>query len=327
MAGPRRGALAGLRGLAVVLAAVFAASAGHAQERPIVIGTGPVAGTYFPAGGAVCSVFNRARAGQGPHCLVLTTSGSRENLERLARGEIDFALVQSDWQYLALRGGDQGDAVEVPELRAVFALQAHAITIVVRPDAGVAALNDLKGRRVNLGPAGSATRAANESFVGALGWSRDDFGAISELGMGQVAGALCAAEIDAFVLPVSHPNGTVAAAVALCGARLLSVPAELVERLSLDWPFYAPATIPAGLYRGQNETVTSYGVRAVLVTLAGVSDDLVFAVTRAVFSDLAGLTRQLPALSHLTREVMTTSGLVAELHRGALRYFQSAAKE
>ena len=327
MAGPRRGALAGLRGLAVVLAAVFAAAAGHAQERPIVIGTGPVAGTYFPAGGAVCNVFNRAGASQGPLCLVLSTSGSRENLERLARGEIDFALVQSDWQYLALRGGDQGDAVKVPELRAVFSLQAHAITVVVRPDAGVTALKDLKGRRINLGPAGSATRAANESFVGALGWSREDFGEITALDMGQVAGALCRAEIDAFVLPVSHPNGTVAAAASLCGARLLSVPAELVERLSLDWPFYAPAAIPAGLYRGQDETVTSYGVRAALVTLAGVPDEVVFALTRAVFSDLTGLTRQHPALSHLTREEMTKSGLVAQIHRGALRYFQSAAKE
>ena len=300
---------------------------GHAQDRPIVIGTGPVAGTYFPAGGAICNVFNRARDGRGPRCLVESTTGSLDNLERLVRGEIDFALVQSDWQYLALRGGNQGDAVKVPDLRAVFSLQAHAIAIVVHPDTGVSALEDLKGRRINLGPAGSAVRSANESFVGALGWSRDDFGEISELGMGQLGRALCAGEIDAFVLPVSHPNGTVAAAAALCGARLLSVPGALVERLSADWPFYAPAAIPAGLYRGQSETIASYGVRAALVTLAHAPDEVVFALTRAVFSDLAGLTRQLPVLSYLTRDEMMEAGLVAEIHPGASRYFQSAAKE
>ena len=299
----------------------------QAQARPIVIGTGPVAGTYFPAGGAICTVFNRAREGQGPRCLVQSTRGSRDNLERLARGEIDFALVQSDWQSLALRQGEGDGALKLPGLRAVFALQAHAITVVAHPEAGISALEDLKGRRVALGPVGSATRAANESFIGALGWSRGDFGAISDLGMGQVARALCAREIDAFVLPVSHPNGSVAAAAALCGGRLIGVPDALVQGLLADWPFYAPASIPAGLYRGQDEAVTSYGVRATLVTLARVPEQAVFALTRAVFSDLAGFRRQLPALGHLTREDMTRAGLVAEIHPGARRYFQSAAKD
>lgn len=292
-----------------------------------MIGTGPVAGTYFPAGGAICNVFNRAYEDQGLRCLVESTTGSRDNLERLVRGEIDFALVQSDWQYLALNGGYRSDKTKISELRAVFSLQAHTITVVVQPDAGISAFEDLKGRRVNLGPAGSAMRSATESFLGALGWSRDDLGEIAELGMGEVSRALCAGEIDAFILPVSHPNGTIATATALCGARLLSVPDTLVGRLSTQWPFYAPAAIPAGLYSGQAEAVNSYGVRATLVTLADVPDDTVFALTRAVFADLDGLTRQLPALSHLTREEMMTAGIVAEIHQGALRYFQGAAKE
>jgi len=163
----------------------------QAAGRSVVIGTGPVAGTYFPAGGAVCTLVNRAQGGGAPRCLVESTGGSADNLERLARGEIDFAVVQSDWQFLAVRGGGVAGK-PMPDLRAVFSLHAQPITVVVGPDAGIGVLEDIKGRRVNLGPPGSGARAAGEALIGALGWGRDDFEDISALDSGAVAGALCA---------------------------------------------------------------------------------------------------------------------------------------
>ncbi len=293
-----------------------------AAEPTIVIGTGPVAGTYFPAGGAICNVYNRAYDGQGTRCVVQSTGGSLENLERLTRGEIDFALIQSDWQYLALHGGDIELGDKARDLRAVFSLQAHTITILAHPEAGIETLEDLKGRKVNLGPPGSGMRAAAEAVVGALGWSRDDLGEVAELGMGEIAKALCAGQLDAVVLPVSHPNGTVAAAAAMCGARFLSVPELVIARLSADWPFYAPAQIPAGLYAGQDQAVRSYGVRATLVTLATASDDTVFALTRAVFTNIQALAGQHPALSYLARDEMIEAGIVAEIHQGAAQFYR-----
>lgn len=293
-----------------------------AVEPTIVIGTGPVAGTYFPAGGAICTVYNRAFDGQGTGCVVRSTGGSLENLERLTRGEIDFALIQSDWQYLALNGGDVELGDKARDLRAVFSLQAHTITILVHPDAGIETLEDIKGRKVNLGPPGGGMRAAAEAFIGALGWSRDELGEVAELGMGEIAKALCAGQLDAAVLPVSHPNGAVAAAAAMCGARFLSVPEPVIARLSADWPFYAPAQIPAGLYAGQDQAVRSYGVRATLVTLASMSDDTVFALTRAVFTDIPALAGQHPALSYLVRNEMIEAGIVAEIHQGAAQFYR-----
>ncbi len=291
-----------------------------------MIGTGPAAGTYFPVGGAICSVFNQARGGQGPRCLVEATAGSQDNLLRLTRGEIDFALVQSDWQYLASHGGQVGELDKADNLRAVFSLQAHAITIVANPSAGITALDDLKGRRVNLGPSGSGTRAAAEAFVAALAWSRADLGEILELPPADLAAALCEGRIDAFILPVNHPDGIVAAATALCSARLLEVPARVIDRISREWPFYAPARVPPGIYRGQDQAVRSYGVRATLVTMAKVSEDTVFALTDAVFSNLAALKGQHPVLGHLTREEMIGVGFVLETHKGAARYFGNAGR-
>ncbi len=311
-----------------LFAAILLAGAGTARgdDMPIVIGTGPVAGTYFPVGGAICNVFNRAHKG-GRRCLVQSTGGSRDNLVRLARSEIEFALIQSDWQYLALNGGADDDLARIQDLRAVLSLQAHTITVVVHPDAGLSNLEDLKGRRVNLGPPGSGMRAAAESLLAALDWSRDDLGEIAELGPGKVGAALCEGQIDAFVLPVSHPHGTISAAAERCNARLLSVPDQVVARLGAEWPFYAPANLPAGVYNGQDAPVRSYGVRATLVTLARVPEDTVFDLTKAVLADLDRFTDQHPVLNHLSRAEITAAGRVAEIHAGAVRYFGQKRKE
>ncbi len=327
MAGPRRSLAAALWAAVCSAAVLASAAAARGDQAPIVIGTGPVAGTYFPVGGAICNVFNRAHDADGRRCLVQSTTGSRDNLMRLARGEIDFALIQSDWQYLALNGGAGDDMAPMPELRAVLSLQAHALAVMVGPDAGISDLAELKGRRVNLGPAGSGMRAAAEALLAALDWSRNDLSEVAELGVGEVGAALCDGRIDAFILPVSHPEGTIAGAATACGARLLSVPEQTVAHLVGDWPFYAPSSIPAGVYSGQDAPVYSYGVRATLVTLAGEPEDRVFALTEAVLADLDRFTAQLPVLSFLTREEMFSAGRVAEIHAGAARYFQNSGKE
>ncbi|MFQ6018567.1 MAG: TAXI family TRAP transporter solute-binding subunit [Kiloniellaceae bacterium] len=293
-----------------------------AVERTIVVGTAPVAGVYFPAGGALCNLVNRERARHGLRCLVESTRGSSDNLDRLRRGEIDFALIQSDWQYLAVENGHGPEGEPFDELRAVFSLHGQPVTVVAHPEAGITRLTDLKGRRVNLGPPGSGIRAVGEMLIGALGWRRRDFAALPELGVDEQVAALCAGRIDAFILPVSHPNGAIAAATESCGAVLIDVTGAAVDRLTAEWPFYAPVEIPGGLYRGNSEPVRSYGARATLVTTVSAPADAVYEVVRATFENLDALTRQHAALAGLAAKQMVEAGNTAAFHEGALRYYR-----
>lgn len=309
---------------AVALAVSTLAGRGEAGERTIVIATAPVAGSYYPAGGALCTLVNATRPRHGLRCLVEGTAGSTDNLDRLRRGEVDFALIQSDWQYLAVRSGHGADRKPFADLRAVFSLHAQPVTLVVHPEAGIAALEDLKGRRVNLGTQGSGVRAVAEALIGALGWGRDDFEEIADLGIDEQVEALCGGRIDAFILPLSHPNGSIAKATDSCDARLVDVAGPAVDRLIADWPFYAPATIPGGLYRGHDRPVKSYGTRATLVTLESVPEEVVYELVRATFDRLDELTRQHAALADLRAEDMVAVGNTADFHAGALRYHREA---
>lgn len=295
---------------------------GSTGQRIVVIGTGPVAGLFFPAGGAICNLIDQERARHQLWCLVESTSGSRENIEKLRDGEIDFAIVQSDWQYRAATDGAQGDAEESSDLRAVLSLYALPVTVVVRPDAVIARVEDLKGRRIGIGPAGSAVESAALSLLDAMGWSRDDFEAVSDLDVpGQIA-ALCAGQIDAFILPTAHPSPAVAQAMNACGAAMIDVTGPAFDQMIADWPFFTKTTIPASLYGGTGEAIHTYGPRATVVTMRTVPEEIVYEFVRAVLVNVEDLGRQHQAFSGLSAQTMKDAGNTAVFHEGAMKYFR-----
>ena len=95
-----------------------------------------------------------------------------------------------------------------------------------------------------------------------------------------------------------------------------------VDKLLLDWPFYARAVIPAGLYRGNPNEITSFGLRATLVSTANTPAETVYQLVKSVFEQLDKLRRQHPALIGLTAENMISYGISAPLHEGALLYYK-----
>ena len=311
----------------VLLGSCLFAAALQAGQPTVVVGTGPVSGAYYPAGGALCRLVNEAQDGGGPRCLVESTAGSAENLQGLRDGRLDFALLQSDWQYYAGRDGtaakEESNGVEpVAGLRAVLSLQAQPFTLLAGPDSGIAVLRDLEDKIVNLGPADSAPRKAAMALLEALGWDEDDFAALTELGPLEQVDALCGAEVDAILMAVSHPSGVVSAATDRCGARLIPIEGPAVEVLLAAWPFYAPAVIPAGLYRGNAAPVASFGLRATLATRAETPEALVYGVVSLWFERLEDLRRQHPALAALEAREMVSQANTLDLHEGAMRFYR-----
>ena len=92
----------GLWALILLAGAVARIAPSSAQEgspdlsRHLVVGTAPVAGHYYPTGGALCRLVNAERAEHGLRCLIEATAGAKENLTRLRGGDLAFALVPSD---------------------------------------------------------------------------------------------------------------------------------------------------------------------------------------------------------------------------------------
>jgi TRAP transporter TAXI family solute receptor len=315
-----------------VLAALVAGStalaggAASAQDQTfIAIGTGGVTGVYYPTGGAICRLVNRDRSEHGIRCGVESTGGSVFNINAIRGGELEFGVAQSDWQFHAFRGTSRFEEQgPFEELRAVFSVHPEPFTVVARADAGIETFEDLAGKRVNVGNPGSGQRGTMEVVMEAYGWTMDDFALAAELQAAEQSQALCDNNIDAMIYTVGHPSGSIQEATTACDSVLVEVSGETIDALVADRPYYRTATIPGGMYRGNDEDVHTFGVGATFVTSADVPEEVVYTVVSAVFENLDQFRGLHPAFANLEAAAMANDGLSAPLHPGAERYFREA---
>jgi len=309
----------------IVAATAIGAGSVSAQQNFIAIGTGGVTGVYYPTGGAICRLVNRDRAEHGIRCGVESTGGSIFNINAIRGGELEFGVAQSDWQYHAYNGSsrfEEQGAFE--ELRAVFSVHPEPFTVVARADAGIERFEDLQGKRVNVGNPGSGQRGTMEVLMAEMGWTMDDFAVASELQAAEQSQALCDNNIDAMVYTVGHPAGSIQEATTACDSVLVDVSNEAVATLVEENPFYRTATIPGGMYRGNEEDTQTFGVGATFITSAEVPEDVVYTLVSAVFENIDQFRSLHPAFANLDPAEMAQDGLSAPLHPGAERYFREA---
>lgn len=295
-----------------------------AADRFMTIGTGSDPGVYYAAGAGICRLVNAKRAAHGLRCHVGSSGGSILNLAPLRRGEIEFGIVQSDWQLHAYNGTKRfSKDGPFQDLRAVFSLHSEPFTVVARADSGITKFSDLKGQRVNIGNPGSGQRATMELVLAAMGWTAADFSLAAELKPSEQSGALCKGDIDAMVFVVGHPNRSIRDAANACDVVLVDVSGPVIDRLVAEnSTIYYHEIIAGGLYRGNPNDTRTFGVKATVVSSTLVPQDMVYAVVKAVFDDLAAFSRQHPALADLQAKEMVHQGLAAPLHQGAARYYQ-----
>jgi len=297
--------------------------AAQAQQKFVTIGTGGVTGVYYAAGGAICRLVNKDRAKHGIRCSVESTGGSVFNVNTIRAGELDLGVAQSDVQFNATKGtaNFQKDGA-FRELRAVMALHPEPVTVVARKEANAKGFSDFKGKRFNVGNPGSGTRATAEELLGAMGWKLSDFSLASELKADEHGPALCDGKIDGFLYLVGHPAANIQDPTTVCGAKLVSVTGPAVDKLVKEKPYYAKATIPGGMYPGNDQDTQTYGVLATFVSSSKVPADTVYAVVKAVFDNFDEFKKLHPALAALKPESMVKDGLSAPLHDGAVKYYK-----
>ncbi|PXY00047.1 TAXI family TRAP transporter solute-binding subunit [Halomonas sp. LBP4] len=306
---------------ALLGAAMFSAPA-VAQERFITIGTGGQTGVYYVVGQSICRLINRGSDEHNIRCNAPSTGGSVANINGIKSGELDMGVAQSDVQYQAYHGTGnfEGDAYE--DLRAVFRVHGEPLTLLARADSGIESLDDLEGKRVNIGNPGSGQRNTMEVVMDAKGWTEDTFSLASQLDAAEQAAALADNNVDAMVYVVGHPNGSIQEATTTVDSRLIPLDGPAIEGLVEEYPYYSKSVIPGGLYRGNDEDVPTFGVAATFVTTAQADEEIVYEAVKAVFENFDRFKRLHPAFENLEPEEMISSGLSAPLHEGAARYYR-----
>jgi len=296
---------------------------GAQAEEFITIGTAGQTGVYYVVGQSVCQLVNRVSDENGLKCTAPATGGSIANLNGIRAGDLNFGIVQSDWQFHAL-SGTSAFAESGPDesLRSVLSAHADVVTILTRTDANIATMQGLRGKKVNIGNPGSGSRATAEVLLDAIGIDISDLALASELKSAEQSAALCDNKVEAIMFSAGHPVGNITEATVSCDTHFLQVDGPEVDKLVDETIYYSKATIPAGLYKGQPDTINSYGPLATLVTSTATSDVAVYAVVKSLFDNFDRFKNLHPAFENLKEEDMISNGIIAPLHEGALRYYK-----
>lgn len=311
--------------------AMGASLPGQAQEKQfIAIGTGGPTGVYFQVGQAVCQMVHAEAAEgrdegmkHGIRCSAPSTGGSTYNISQVAQGELDFGVAQADWQFHAYNCSAEDKVTCFKDLRAVFSVHPEPYQIIAADGSGIHSWNDLEGKRFNIGNPGSGQRGTTEELMNGHGWTTDKFAQATEMTSTEQSSALCDGKIDAYGYTVGVPNAGVSVATDGCDAYIVDLSEDpAAQKLVEEKPYYSWATIPKGTYKTSDEDVTTFGVRATFITSADVPEDVVYAVTKAVFENLDTFRKLHPAFENLQPEEMISAALSAPLHPGAKKYYE-----
>lgn len=312
--------------LCLVFALAIATGSKAAEPpRQLIVGTGSKGGVYYPAGRAICRMLDRhnARKAKKWTCQQRESAGSVANLEGLRESKFDLAVVQSDTHYHAYTStGKFKEKGAITELRSLFSLHAEPFTVIARAGGGVWKIEQLRGKRVNVGKKGSGPRETFLELLNAMGWNATDFSGFTQISIKDQAAALCDGRTDVTTFVVGHPASMIEQALSSCNTVLVNVAGPAITKLIQNRPYYRRATIPAGLYRGSNSDIRTFGVSATFVTTSKLDADAAYTITQAVFENIGKFRSMHPALKYLNKAEMAKASLSAPLHDGAKKYFE-----
>lgn len=291
--------------------------------QTVTIGTAGVMGIYYPLGNALCRMVNVTRKLHGLRCSVDTSEGSVTNIEAVLAGRRDMGIAQGDTQFFAYQGSGPFEGTPQPKLRTLFGVYPETLTLVAREASGIRSIQDLEGKRVGIGTAGSGTRATMDLVLEAAGLRREDLRAALDTKIVELAPMLCENRMDAFGFVAGHPNTVLQDATVGCRTRIVPIEGPGIEALLASRPYYFRTSVPGGRYPGSSAAQPTIGTMTSIVVSADMPDEVAYAITRAVFENFDDFRKLHPALTSLTKKE-ALEGNVVPFHRGAERYFREA---
>ncbi|SFH60241.1 TAXI family TRAP transporter solute-binding subunit [Albimonas pacifica] len=308
----------GLIGAAALVALGLGAAAPAAAQTQLSIATGGTGGVYYPLGGGLAEVINKHVEGYSATAEV--TGASVENMGLIALGDADLAIGLADTVSQAYAGTGRFEGQQLPMVRGLASLYANMIHIVALKSSGITTLEDLRGKRVSIGAPGSGTEVNTAAILEANGISYDDIEE-QRLNFNETADALSNGDIDAGFWSVGAPTSSILNLATTQEIVIIALTPEQLAAASEADPTFAVSTLAGGTYTGVDADIDVLGIPNVLAVSSEMSDDLAYAITKAMFDNIAELQAVHPAANQTTVE-FTLKATPVPLHPGAIRYFE-----
>ncbi len=285
----------------------------------LTIGTGNTTGVFYEIGAGYANVINRHLPGY--EAMSAATAGSVENLQRLARGDVDLALTFSNNAVDAMRGAGlfAGHPVAI---RAIARLYPNYTHLIVRASSGITTLAGLRGHRISIGPHNSGSEATALRILAAAGLTPGRDLTATPMSLPQSTAAVSAGTIDGMFYTAGLPVPGISDLFTQAGAAIRLVPLDgvlpaLAERFGSG--IYFQATIHKSEYSLPAD-VSTVAESSLLVVNSSMPADLVYQLTKLLFEYQPELAAVHQAANEIQRDTASSTQPVP-LHPGAARYY------
>jgi len=287
--------------------------------KTITTGTGGTTGTYYAfttAAGAVLSTdaykFN-----------VISTGGSQANIEMIADGEAQFAIVQNDVMNYAYEGTN-GFAAPIKDFSAVACIYSEICQLVATEASGIKSLADLKGKTVAVGDVGSGVYYNAVQILAAAGLDIDkDINKVTA-SFGDSATQLKDGSIDAAFITAGAPTTAITDLATTTDVVLVDLGKDVIDALTSEYTFYEvfEATADNTKYDFVTETTSTVAIKATFIVDNDMSEDQVYEITKNLWEKQSEI-----AAGHAKGNEMVKENAVAAVgkvpvHPGAEKYYK-----
>jgi len=233
-----------------------------------------------------------------------------------------IAFCLADTAFDALQGRERlSDPGPIP-VRSLGVLYTN-YTHVVTTDGSIATLNDLRGKRVSVGAAGSGTEIIANRVLEAYGIDPGRDIQRERLGVAESADALRDRRLDAFFWSGGLPTGAITDLSAAPGLtmRLLPHPDAVAAMNRAHGEFYSVISIPSSAYRGVPGDVAVSGLSNIMAVHQDFSEDVAYAVLATIFDNKSEWDAIHPEGANTKIETAWQNNPVP-LHPGAIRFYR-----
>lgn len=288
---------------------------GGGSSTKLTMATGGTTGTYYAFGASVAQLFNEKIDGMS--ITVESSGASKANVFAVSDGKADVALVQNDVADYGYNGTDLFAETGAETGFSVMAAAYAEVCQIVAVD-GIKSIDDLRGKNVSVGDAGSGCEFNAHQILEAYGLTFDDI-TVHNLGFGESADAIKDGKIDAFFCVAGAPTTAIVDLSTTKNVNIINIDDEHAAALMEKHPFYSQYTIPAGTYSGVKEDAKTVAVKATFIVSNKLSEDTVYNMTKVLFENSV-------AISHAKAAELNTDYAVGSIsvpfHPGAEKYFK-----
>lgn len=299
-----------------LMTAGFGQPASAAKEF-ISIGTGGTGGVYYPYGGAMAEIWTQHV--KDVQAVAEVTGASVENIKLAHKGETVVGLVMGDVAYEAYYGKGRFEG-QPQKVAGMFVMYQNVYQVVTLKDSGITKLQDLKGKKVSVGSPGSGTEYMSNLVLHSVGVPYDSFD-VRRLSFVENANALRDGTIDVGIWCVGPPTSSIMDLATTHDIRMVPFSDQEIKKVTTEYPYYAPSTLPKGIYTGVEEDVPTVSVWNVVICSSDLSEDLVYNLVKAIYENQDYLVKVYPGAKDTTPENAVRFSPIP-LHPGTVKYLK-----